>query len=214
MHTLENFSPQCLNFQNIPMNTASSSSEAEFFDHAKRQKKAPVPRQLPRPLPSSAAPTGPSLQSMDALNEHNTDNHQDQVSISEKIDALESQILTLKAQNAVILETQNKTLSILISRQAEEDLEIDSNISLPISNEAMLKRADEYFQDREKRQHMSTVLSICVTDALFQSTTRNIMKKLFTKEFAAKMNWTGQRNVDKIPLSKHENILKVIYGKR
>ena len=40
MHTLENFSPQCLNFQNIPMNTASSSSEAEFFDHSKRQTKA------------------------------------------------------------------------------------------------------------------------------------------------------------------------------
>lgn len=151
---------------------------------------------------------------MDAVNENHTDNPHDQVSISEKIDALESKILTIKAQKAVILETQNKILSILFSRQAEEDLEIDSNISLPISNEAMLKRAEEYFHDREKRQHMSAVLSSCMT-ASFQTSTRNIMKKLFTKEFAAKMNWAGQRSVnDKIPLSIQENILKVVYGKR
>ena len=87
---------QCLAFQNIPINTASSSSEVEFHDRTKRQTKALVPRQLPRPLPlptpsqplpSSAASAGSeSLQSMDVINENHIeiDNPHDQVSISEK----------------------------------------------------------------------------------------------------------------------------------
>jgi hypothetical protein len=58
---------------------------------------------------------------------------------------------------------------------------------------------------------MSAILSSCVTEH-FQSITRNIMKKLFSKEFATKINWAGQRS-DKILLSMQENILKVIYGK-
>ena len=99
-------------------------------------------------------------------------------SLLEKNDSLDSKVLTLKAQNQVILETQNKILCLLISRQAEEELEMDSNIVLPISDEATLKKTEAYLEERDKRQHMSAILSGCVTPA-FESTTRNILKKIF-----------------------------------
>lgn len=199
-------------FQNIRINTASSSSEAEESSHANRTRLASNARSLPRPItqahPSQAplraslSPPQPQTQpkfssvitppralpSPDVHVSHAGTQREKIDSLLEKIDSLDSKVLTLKAQNQVILETQNKILCLLISRQAEEELEMDSNIVLPISDEATLKKTEAYLEERGKRQHMSAILSGCVTPA-FESTTRNILKKIFPENSHPK--WIG-----------------------
>lgn len=124
---------------------------------------------------------------------------------------LRQRISTLEAQNNVILRSQEKIMSLLSSRRAEDDLEFESSVTFPLGNIEALTNLDLLLIDHEKRKQLTAVLCSCAMET-HAATTRNVLRKLFTTQLARKINWIGQRNTQKVPFAKKENLLKVIHG--
>jgi len=78
-------------------------------------------------------------------------------------------------------------------------LEIDAQIKLPIHNSADLQNLEKVVEEKEKRKHLSGVLSSCAMETA-AATTRSILRKVFTTHIGREMNWAGQRGGGKFLL--------------
>lgn len=178
------------------------------MDDCFRSVAVPMPRKVIQPddniICSQSETTGTqNIQSkVSELNE---------ILVSEIIE-IKQKLINLEAQNRVMILAQDKMIALISSNKMEANMELDDDLTLPINDEAQLSSLDQTLQSKEKRRRLSSVLSICSSETV-AATTRSIMKKTISNNLAKRMNWAGKGSCSKIPFSRQEHLLKVIYGK-
>lgn len=128
-----------------------------------------------------------------------------------EIKVLNQRIMNLEAQNRVMMNQQEKILAMVSCQRVEEDMELD-DVKLPIKDEDELQKLHVTLSEKDKRRQLSSVLSVCASESV-PATTRSIMRKTISNSLAQRLNWAGKGCVGKVPFSKQEHLLKVIYGK-